>query len=297
MAKHPYFSFYPTDFLTGTALMDATETGAYIRLLCHSWESDGLPNDPKILKRLAGCPASKLKEPLKKFTLFSDEKLRNSKQELIRSKLKNLSEKQSQNASKRWKKHQKEEDLIMPPHMPSHNQSHMPSQSHTKAKAKTKENTNTNINSPSIEEVISKAEIIGLAEWKAKDWWEEMETCGWLTYNGHHIKNWQTALSRVATKWRADGCPETAEKALGRPMSRFDAKQGSGGPKTLGSQIYALDKSKEAIEKEMTKILRIHTIDTAIGTQWTDDEKRKEYFNLKKDLSKIEKKLRDAAKD
>ena len=55
MNKSPAFQFYPQDFLVGTAMLSAEETGAYIRLLCYSWENDGLPNDEQLLARLAGC--------------------------------------------------------------------------------------------------------------------------------------------------------------------------------------------------------------------------------------------------
>lgn len=301
MAKDPYFPFYPNDFLTGTALMDSAETGAYIRLLCHSWESDGLPNDPKMLKRLAGCPKSKLQKVLQKFEVFPDEKLRNIKQEAVREKLQKYRKRQAENAAKRWKKGPKQDDSLMPPHMPnSMPESSQPicqtDASKTKTKTKTKDNSYTYINSPTLEEILTKAEMIGLAEWKAKDWWEEMETCGWLTYNGHPIKNWQPALSRVATKWQADGCPESAEKAIGRDRNGFNAKDGKSPTKSANGQIYALRTQKEEILERMTELKRIYTIDTAIGEEWTNDEGKTEYFDLKKNLNKIKQELRDGPK-
>jgi hypothetical protein len=60
---------------------------------------------------------------------------------------------------------------------------------------------------------------IGLAEWKARDWFDEMEGGGWLDYSHRPIQNWKAVLNRVKTKWEADGRPKTP------PTSRV----GSGG--------------------------------------------------------------------
>lgn len=48
---------------------------------------------------------------------------------------------------------------------------------------------------------------IGLAEWKARDFFDEMEGCGWLDYNRRPIRKWQNVLNRVKVKWEADGRP------------------------------------------------------------------------------------------
>ena len=55
---------------------------------------------------------------------------------------------------------------------------------------------------------------IGLAEWKARDWFDEMEGCGWLDHKGRRIQRWQSVLARVKTKWEADGRPAHPPSAL-----------------------------------------------------------------------------------
>lgn len=51
------------------------------------------------------------------------------------------------------------------------------------------------------------ADTIGLAEWRAQDWFNEMEGAGWLDYQRRPIVKWQAVLTRVKAKWEADGRP------------------------------------------------------------------------------------------
>ena len=60
---------------------------------------------------------------------------------------------------------------------------------------------------PKLEEVLAHAQQIGLADWKATDWWQEMEGVGWLDYRHRPVQNWRYLLVRVKTKWEADGRP------------------------------------------------------------------------------------------
>ena len=46
--------------------------------------------------------------------------------------------------------------------------------------------------------------MIGLPEWRAKDWWLDMEAKGWR-YKGDEVVNWQAFLARVKTWWEGDG--------------------------------------------------------------------------------------------
>ena len=62
-------------------------------------------------------------------------------------------------------------------------------------------------NAPSVEEVIRVAQMEGLAEWKARDWFDEMSGCGWIDHNLRPIRDWRSVMCRVRTKWEADGRP------------------------------------------------------------------------------------------
>lgn len=60
---------------------------------------------------------------------------------------------------------------------------------------------------PAWEHVKSHAVQIGLAEWKAKDFFDSMDAIGWKDKNGNAVVNWKAYLSRIKTWWEADGRP------------------------------------------------------------------------------------------
>jgi len=125
-SKSPAFQFYPQDFLVGSAMLSAEETGAYIRLLCYSWTHDGLPDDDAQLQRLAGCHGNAIASIRHKFGICDDGRLRNDRLESIRFKQKEYRDAQKANAEKRWQKQQKT-NSSMPSHMPRDIPPHMPS--------------------------------------------------------------------------------------------------------------------------------------------------------------------------
>lgn len=62
-----YFGFFPNDWLASGTVQRLTleEQGAFVRLLCHGWMMDGLPNDRRELALLIGCePGSERAERL-----------------------------------------------------------------------------------------------------------------------------------------------------------------------------------------------------------------------------------------
>jgi uncharacterized protein YdaU (DUF1376 family) len=124
-SKSPAFQFYPQDFLVGSAMLSAEETGAYIRLLCYSWTHDGLPDDDAQLQRLAGCHGNAIASIRHKFGICQDGKLRNARLEDVRIKQIEYKNAQKANAEKRWQKQQKT-NTSMPSHMPRDIPSHMP---------------------------------------------------------------------------------------------------------------------------------------------------------------------------
>lgn len=79
----PWFDFFPERFIAGTAIMDLSERGAYITLLCHQWLAGSLPDDKRLLSRLAGGDVADV--VLEKFPVCADGKRRNDKLESVRS--------------------------------------------------------------------------------------------------------------------------------------------------------------------------------------------------------------------
>ena len=78
---------------------------------------------------------------------------------------------------------------------------------------------------PSLDEVKAYAAQIGLGPWKAEDWFNEMEACGWLDFNHRPVAKWQPMLVRVKTKWEADGRP-TAPPSAKASQSPNGAQRG-----------------------------------------------------------------------
>lgn len=115
----PAFQFYPQDFLVGTAMLSAEETGAYIRLLCYQWTNDGLPNDKVVLARIAGCDGNAIASIWDKFGICQDGKLRNDRLESIRVKQNEYRAKQKANSEKRWK-NEENSKVGIPSDIPSH---------------------------------------------------------------------------------------------------------------------------------------------------------------------------------
>jgi len=89
---------------------------------------------------------------------------------------------------------------------------------------------------PSEKEVLSYASVIGLAEWRALDWFREMEGCGWMDHNRREVVAWQRVMDRVKVKWEADGRPS------GPPSSRqSNSKPRAAYPSEISKSIAAID--------------------------------------------------------
>lgn len=61
--KAPAFQFYASDFLGSmrVKIMELDERGAYITLLAHAWDEDGLPDDLADIAKLLGLKAQSVK--------------------------------------------------------------------------------------------------------------------------------------------------------------------------------------------------------------------------------------------
>ena len=97
--KAPAFQFYPDDFLSGTITMTDAEVGLYIRLLCHQWNSGGLPNDNAEIE-LHSRGGTPLKRVLAKFQVGDDGLLRNARLEAVRRGRQEFIDKQTESSAK-----------------------------------------------------------------------------------------------------------------------------------------------------------------------------------------------------
>ena len=100
MKDAPWFKFYPSDFLGGTAFMSADEVGGYVRLLCHQWNTGKIPESTEQIERVIGTKFTP--EIASKFQLGKDGFLRNKRLEDIRKELAGKSDKAKRSAARRW---------------------------------------------------------------------------------------------------------------------------------------------------------------------------------------------------
>ncbi len=231
--KSPAFQFYPADFLTGTAIMTAEERGIYIALLCYQWEMGGLPDDNRLLARLAGAdPDSRaLAGVREKFNLCADGKLRNSRLDEVlmgqdaffeQQRNRGVASGQKRRGDSEWGKrmaasrHKTMRTGCEPDNEPDANHclnepdANSPSPSSCLESIRAQEEVERpEVQRPSLAETLAYAERIGLAPWKAEDWFNEMEAGGWLDHAHRPVKKWQAMLTRVRTKWEADGRPKS----------------------------------------------------------------------------------------
>lgn len=232
--KPPAFQFYVDDFIGGTCDMTAEDVGAYIRLLCFQWGRGSIPEEKAKLDRIAGCEVSA--DVLAK---FPDGK--NHRMELVRAERNAWIEK-CRTGGKASAESRKGSSTTLPRVVPrvvelegqlnGNTPSPSPISTHTVAFAER----------PSLEEVKTAAQFIGLAPWKAEDWFNEMEGGGWLDYNHRPVANWRAVLSRVKAKWEAEGRPASP------PSGKLNGKPGMPnaapriGPSLAAVQEYARDK-------------------------------------------------------
>jgi len=146
----------------------------------------------------------------------------------------------------------------------------------------------SSVDRPSREEVVFCAVKIGLAEWKALDWFAEMEGCGWLDYNHRPIAKWQAVLARVKTKWEADGRPS------GPPMAIKPAPVNNSHPKRPLSPM-DLKTIIGAKENEAAQLRQRHCSEVALGSTWSDDKARTEFFRIKREIKKLNHQLSSMA--
>lgn len=207
--KPPAFQFYAADFYDSAAILDPHETGTLIRLMCQQWTRGGLPDNRELLERLAGGKISET--VLGKFPLCADGLRRNGRLEYERQKQARYRAKQQQNGIASGIARRQRTTVEPPPNGGS---------ALVGVSLEPKGNSSSLSSSPCIAErgqapveypdwpaVKSEADRIGLAEWKAKDWFDEMEGCGWLDHQQRPVLRWQSVILRVCRKWEADGRP------------------------------------------------------------------------------------------
>lgn len=221
MSKNPAFQFYPGDYLSSqrVSLMTLEEEGAYIRLLCYCWKHGHIPSDPVQLAHLIGKGAT-VKLATKVSKMFVDKggsRLVHDKLEELREERNRWIEKSRQGGLKTAEKRRKLKESAKQSNHPTHHPTKggaemvddcladcLPPKGYTSTSSSISHSLTGAI--PSKQEVLAYADQIGLAPWKAEDWWLDMETKGWHM-GTTEVRNWQAGLTRIRQFWETDGRP------------------------------------------------------------------------------------------
>lgn len=212
--KAPAFQFYPADWLGSqrVTLMTLEEEGAYIRLLSYCWQHGSIPREPEKIARLIGKNASialaqsvatMFQPPFDNGSVVGDV-LVHDRLEAQRKEYDAWLEKSRKggkaSAEARKRNRVDGQPPLEPPLEPNGNTTSSTTPSIDIEREK---------GAPTLEEVLAYAQLIGLAAWKAEDWWNEMESVDWKDYRGRPVLKWQNSLVRVRTNWAANGSPMT----------------------------------------------------------------------------------------
>lgn len=130
---------------------------------------------------------------------------------------------------------------------------------------------------PTLSEVLAKADMIGLAAWKAEDWFHEMEGCGWLDYAKRPIHDWTAVLTRIKAKWEADGRPAGLPKAKAQ---------------TTAETPFALNVQHQAIVEEIKRI-EANSCKDPFGRLTMEPDIRKRYRELRAKAIEVRTKLQN----
>ena len=203
--RAPAFQFYADDFLAGTMTMTNEERGAYISLLCLQW-SKGCVTELDIQRICLGMPTHCQGICQSKFQLGDDGHYRNQRLEVERSKQKERSEKQRDIANLRWNKNAK----AMPTHYQEDAEAYaesvpevcFPSPSPSPIiKIQADKPPRVRFQKPTLEQLNTKADLIGLPTTEVDKFWNYYESNGWKV-GKNPMKSWPAALQNWLSRVR-----------------------------------------------------------------------------------------------
>lgn len=137
---------------------------------------------------------------------------------------------------------------------------------------------NNSSDHPSLKDVLTNGEFIGMSKEASEAFWHHFEASGWIDKNGHEIKNWRSKQ----TAWKNNMVSlKTEREHHSKPQSN-----------NRPSDIRTIIQAKEAIAVEIRKKF---CSDTAIDSVWSNSDKRQEYFKLKREIKSLNTQLSNMA--
>lgn len=231
----------------------------YITALCIQWSKGGVTGEE--MARLGRAMALPSIEHVKgKFKQGSDGLFRNQRLEHERRKQREYRENRKKSgvlgAKSRWHSHSTAIAQPMASGM-ANDSSPSPSPSPIAERAQKEKDFPEANGRMTLQEVKDTASMIGLAEWKAVDWFNEMEGCGWRDHNQRPIHNGQAVLARVKTKWEGDGRPAgpPKQKSYGNTNSKNNNDRNAGTYNEGRAHLY-----KDAVVRGKPKVSELPNV-------------------------------------
>lgn len=321
MKTDVWMPFYVGDYLKDTMHLSARDHGAYLLLILAYWNNDGpLPDDDDYLAGVTKSTTSEwpsIRRRLERFFEITPFSLATASPQGRSSDAAadaTASQQRSQDSRQVWRhkridreldkarnrrkcaieKGKKGNDALAtlrrrssdapaipaatPKRSPKERSSPSPSQDQHE-----REQAAPEVSRPSLAEVKAYAYTIGLAAWKAEDWFNEMEGCGWLDYQGREITKWEAVIARVKAKWEADGRPTAPPSNQTRPATNV-----APGTANSATEVIRLQSELKRVEERLKRIIDISPSTMADGVILSDEHKaeRAKLIERKRELLK-----------
>lgn len=111
--NRPWMPLYVADYLSDTAHLSAAESGAYLHLIMHYWQKGSLPDDDRLLARIARMSPEQWAEARGLIADFFDEGWTHSRIEAEIAKAQEISDKRADAARQRKRKPDADDEQLL----------------------------------------------------------------------------------------------------------------------------------------------------------------------------------------
>ena len=185
--KSPWYKRWTADFAASTVGWTLAEIGGYDKLLDASWQSDGLPADPKRIFLIHGEIESVWKLLADKFPIAADGKRRNPRQERERAEMLGVSLTRSAIGSMGGKQRASNAQAIAIANTQANtqaNSNHSDSDSDSDAESQTETDSNNTTDSLEPRTKRARRQVVGIT-------WDAVS--GWQNVTDSHKITWRVA--------------------------------------------------------------------------------------------------------